>query len=279
MIWFDAMGTPAYVTGAGFPAEGWDPAIEVDRIAMEFAGTDVLREGGPADPGPPPGHVAAGTSRAERQAAQALLAADVEALLVLKQQTIDAGRRAEIVYQAAHVVPYFMKLASCSATVRPNTQFLLELGLRVAALAARKFKRQYMRARPVQVIPSIDTVVPTPRHPAYPSGHGLQAQLMAAMLAEVAPALGARARVLAARIALNRELAGVHFRADSAASERMAPAVWAGLAAMPEVAARMRLAKDEHSGSEASLPRDALARIEAPGDDDEGGGPGFRRRA
>jgi hypothetical protein len=275
---FDTMGTPRFVTGASFPADGWDPAIEVDRIAMEFAAGETLREGGPADPGPPPGHVPEGASRAERQAAQAALAADVEALLVLKQQTIDAGRRAEIAYQVGSVVPYFMKLATCSASVRRETQFLLELCLRVGALAARRFKRQYMRARPVQVIPSIDTVVVTPRHPSYPSGHGLQAHLLAAAVAEVAPALGARAQVLAARIALNRELAGVHFRSDSAASERLAAAVWAGLAAMPEVRARVRLARAEHSGSEARLPRDAIARIEAPDEDDERG-PGFRRKA
>jgi hypothetical protein len=58
----------------------------------------------------------------------------------------------------------------------------------------------------------------------------------------------------------------------------MAAAVWAGLAAMPEVRARVRLARAEHSGSEASLPRDAIARIEAPDEDDERG-PGFRRKA
>jgi hypothetical protein len=76
-------------------------------------------------------------------------------------------------------------------------------------------------------------MVPTPRHPAYPSNHSFQSHLIPEMLSVI---LGDRradgtrpehgivkvAQAFAARIAQNREIAGVHYEADSTAGAMLA---------------------------------------------------------
>lgn len=240
----------AVVFGARFPEDGWDPAMEIDRIALAFSCRDWKTK---ADPGPPPGHFEPGASDEQKAAAEKALMEDVKELLLLKEENFDEG---EIIYQANDILSYFMKLGSCSAQVRPITYFLLVLSLRVGQIVARYYKGRYMRARPVQVVPSLDTVIATPRHPSYPSGHALQARLMAKVLTEVASALGAQARTLANNITLNRERAGVHFRSDSAASEKIADKIWKVLTNMKEFNDKIQKArKTEYSGVVSKLPK------------------------
>jgi diadenosine tetraphosphate (Ap4A) HIT family hydrolase len=71
---------------------------------------------------------------------------------------------------------------------------------------------------------------------------------------------------LAERIAKNREVAGVHFPADSNASKNIAPAIWTALkendAVKKELGTLLIAAKSEHSGAIQDLPPAALKRIQ-----------------
>ena len=90
---------------------------------------------------------------------------------------------------------------------------------------ASRFKLKYQRARPAQVWPVVRPLLPTPRHPSYPSGHALQCFLIANVLGSSVAAIKPMLDILADRIAVNRERAGVHFPSDTAASRRMIPQV------------------------------------------------------
>ena len=122
------------------------------------------------------------------------------------------------------------------------------------------------RPRPSQLLPALMPPVPLPGHPAWPSGHATQARLMAGcvvlalaavpmaregreatsdeLLAFLAPEAAPRAgddlkvtsddlRVLALRIAKNREIAGLHYPSDSRAGRMLADIVLRQLTEIP----------------------------------------------
>ncbi len=90
----------------------------------------------------------------------------------------------------------------------------------------------YKRPRPAHVYQALQTVVPTPQHPSFPSNHTLQNKLIHLCLAgalpkPVADALDAPMAALAFRIADNREVAGVHYPSDTLAGmDILAPRVF-----------------------------------------------------
>jgi hypothetical protein len=232
----DAGPTQPIIANTNFPEDGWDPAILIDDIALQFAGkacwkSDTL-------PLPPPEQSAVG--------AEEKFKADVDAFIAARAIGNGTEVKEEIRYQADDILSYFMKLASCSPDVRPETQFLLVLSLRIGAIVTRHYKRKFMRARPTQVMPWVDTVIPTPRHPAYPSGHAMQAYLMAKVVKTVSPTFEKMADRLADRIAMNRVLAGVHFPADGDASKTLVDLIWNCLLTVDGIAKRLDEAKKEH---------------------------------
>jgi acid phosphatase (class A) len=97
-------------------------------------------------------------------------------------------------------------------------------------MAVMHFKLINNRRRPSQVCPALNPPVTVPGHASYPSGHSTQAMLMAATLGQVfegktqngvLPAV----RALAERIAVNREIAGLHYASDTAAGRLLAEAL------------------------------------------------------
>lgn len=91
------------------------------------------------------------------------------------------------------------------------------------------YKDLYKRPRPHVVDSRIDPAIDVPNHDSYPSGHSLQAHLMAAALGEVMGDKGAQVSEfhdIADQIAANREFAGVHYPSDSAAGQIMATAIF-----------------------------------------------------
>jgi hypothetical protein len=94
------------------------------------------------------------------------------------------------------------------------------------------WKRHFKAPRPAQFYPAIMPIVPTPRHPSYPSNHSFQSHLIAELFAAVLMndagndhGIAAPSRALADRIARNREIAGVHFESDSTAGKNHAVAL------------------------------------------------------
>ena len=85
--------------------------------------------------------------------------------------------------------------------------------------------QQFKRARPQQVCPTLLPLVPFPAHASYPSGHSLQSHLIANCLADAVNATQATRDVLVAladRIGHNREIAGVHYKSDTAEGKALA---------------------------------------------------------
>ena len=148
---------------------------------------------------------------------------------------------------------YWGNRVAGSVRACPGTYRLGLIGLQVAGLVAASHKLDYMRARPGQVWPSIAPVIATPPHPSYPSGHGLQGLLIAECLKLVAPAMANAIDRLGERIGVNREIAGVHFPSDTAASKSITPKVMAVLKKVPQFDEVLQAAKAEWPASVRSV--------------------------
>jgi acid phosphatase (class A) len=83
-------------------------------------------------------------------------------------------------------------------------------------------KQRYDRVRPGALELDISPAIDVPGHPAYPSGHSTIMHLTAYLLSELAPErreeFGARAR----EIAIDREIAGLHYPSDTLAGSMVA---------------------------------------------------------
>ncbi len=84
------------------------------------------------------------------------------------------------------------------------------------------FKAKFDRARPRQYSKEVDPSISPPGHPAYPSGHSTDAHTLALVLTEIWPEKKTQLLSIAHQIAMNREIAGVHYRSDTAAGYLLA---------------------------------------------------------
>jgi hypothetical protein len=84
------------------------------------------------------------------------------------------------------------------------------------------YKGTFNRPRPSQLCPALAPPIAVPGHASFPSGHATQSMLMALCLIDVLPVVPTPntagnvweedLKVLAHRIARNREIAGLHYR-------------------------------------------------------------------
>ena len=98
-----------------------------------------------------------------------------------------------------------------------------------AEIACFDSKYTYWLARPVHLDPSIETVVPTPPHPSYPSAHSCISGAASHVFAHLFPSHADEALSLAQQAGQSRILGGIHFPADNTAGlelgEKVAGAV------------------------------------------------------
>ena len=122
----------------------------------------------------------------------------------------------------------------------------------VAGIVGLHFKARFNRPRPVQLYPGLLPFLPTPAHASYPSNHATQAFTVAALLAQALDRENSGLKhyvdALAERIAVNREVAGLHYRSDTLAGQHIAGALAAQLATVPQVAAIRDAAREELAG-------------------------------
>jgi len=104
----------------------------------------------------------------------------------------------------------------------PHTAPLLKDSLHDVSVIVLKLKEHYDRVRPSILYPELDTVIEVPGHPAYPSGHSTQMHFIAFILGELAPERRDEFEREAYAIALNREIAGVHYPSDTEAGKILA---------------------------------------------------------
>ena len=87
-------------------------------------------------------------------------------------------------------------------------------------------KKHFDRVRPSFLDEQITPCIPVPGHPAYPSGHATEAFSVALVLGHVEPVHAQAYLRVASTIAHNREIAGVHYRSDTLAGQRLATALF-----------------------------------------------------
>ncbi len=78
------------------------------------------------------------------------------------------------------------------------------------------------RVRPSFLNEKIKPAIDIPPHPAYPSAHAGQSLIVALILSDINPELKESYLKLAENIGRNRELAGVHYKSDTDAGQKIA---------------------------------------------------------
>ena len=140
-------------------------------------------------------------------------------------------RAAEILTQMAYSPSFWAGILPLSPRRTPRTLELMAASVMFAAFVVQQAKVRFNLPRPVALSPRIQPIIETPGFSTYPSGHATQAALVSGLLWQLAgPSLASdwRASVkgmlddLAARIGQNREVAGVHFPADTEAGRKLA---------------------------------------------------------
>jgi membrane-associated phospholipid phosphatase len=157
--------------------------------------------------------------------------------LVAAYADLRADRAAEIVDQRTLPIVFWSSVAGLTAHRHKKTLQLIDLVFSLCVLTEMRFKQIFACNRPVQLSPQIQPMIETPGHGSWPSGHATEAFAVAVLLEalmDAAPGAGnppngsrshEQLQRLAARIATNRVVAGVHFPVDSAVGRLLGTAL------------------------------------------------------
>ena len=135
------------------------------------------------------------------------------------------GVMSEAIAQATNIISYFQGLVGFTDASHPETTNLCIIALNLGQFAVMLYKQMFDRPRPSQLRPALMPEMEVPGHASYPSGHSTEAHLIAHVLELVLdPYHPARKLLhpLADRIAINREVMGLHYRSDSEAGKYLA---------------------------------------------------------
>jgi hypothetical protein len=139
--------------------------------------------------------------------------------LVSNYSELRDDRGAEIIAQVDGGGAFWASIIGLTAHRHKYTVELMDLALSLAVHAEMRFKHGFACPRPVELSPQIQPMIPTPGHASWPSGHATEAYITCAVLQALLPH-GHKYREqmerLAARIAVNRTVAGLHYPVDSA---------------------------------------------------------------
>jgi hypothetical protein len=139
------------------------------------------------------------------------------------------GVMAEAIAQSTGIIPYFQGLAGFTAASHPQTTNLCFIALNIGQFMVMYYKEKYARPRPSQLLPALLPSMDVPGHASYPSGHSTESHLIAHFLRHVLGKDNPASKLLhplAHRIAINREVMGLHYRSDSEAGEKLAKSVF-----------------------------------------------------
>jgi hypothetical protein len=131
-------------------------------------------------------------------------------------------RASEILVQVLPQISFWSSVVNLHPNRTPKTLEFIDVALQFAMLMVMRFKHALGCPRPIEYSPNIQPVLLTPGYATLPSGHATEAYMFARVMrrlmgqaddSETARQLDH----LAARIAENRVVAGLHFPADSTA--------------------------------------------------------------
>lgn len=160
-----------------------------------------------------------------KQQAQRVAERMPERLMPKSDDLANRERLAEIAVQVAPPLAFWCAVLPLHPDRMPRTMELIDLMLLMSSFAVQRFKHALAVSRPHQVDARIFPAILTPAHASLPSGHATEAYAIASLLAALlGPPAGApgvdlerRLFLLAARIADNREVAGLHYPIDTQA--------------------------------------------------------------
>ena len=150
---------------------------------------------------------------------------DVQRLHVMTSLRSEFALR-EINEEADDPTPKFWEVAGISPADNPNLQKTNAIIQPLTASIVLDLKAKYARTRANDVDPSLKTAIPVPWHKAYPSGHATQSFITALAFANVFPEKSDAFMRLAAKVAINREIAGLHYTSDSDVGAILAEQIW-----------------------------------------------------
>lgn len=148
--------------------------------------------------------------------------------LVANYAELRDDRGAEILSQMNGGAAFWASIVGLTTHRHKYTLELLDLAMSLATHVEMRFKHAFACPRPVDLSPQIQPMIPTPGHASWPSGHATEAYITCALLQALLPQ-GAKYREqlerLAARIAVNRTVAGMHYPVDSAVGRLLGTAL------------------------------------------------------
>lgn len=143
--------------------------------------------------------------------------------LVSNYAELRADRQVEILTQMPNQVAYWGSVIQLQAYRYKWTLELVSLALLMASDIEMRFKHAFACPRPAELSPQIQSMIPSPGHGSWPSGHATEAYTVVTVLLGLLQAANGDAAKYAeqlerqaARIAVNRTVAGVHYPVDSA---------------------------------------------------------------
>lgn len=146
--------------------------------------------------------------------------------LVLSYAELREERTSEILAQIEQHHAFWNALVPIQADRLRHTRELLEAAIQFAVYIEMKFKHELACWRPCDYSAQVQPMLTTPGHGSLPSGHCTQAYVVAEVLKALLNTMqqgpgyrtfNAQLHRLAARIATNRVIAGVHFPVDNVA--------------------------------------------------------------
>ena len=139
--------------------------------------------------------------------------------LVATYSELREDRAAEVLSQLHGGSAFWASIIGMTSHRHRYTAELVDLAMSLATHVEMRIKHAMAVPRPVEMSPQIQPFIPTPGHASWPSGHATEAYLTCRLLQALlpnAPQYREQLERLAARIAVNRTVAGLHFPVDSA---------------------------------------------------------------
>ena len=152
--------------------------------------------------------------------------------LVSNYAELRETRASEIVAQTMPTqVPFWASIIGMQAYRQPWTQALAALALAMTVDVEMRLKHGFCCPRPGTLSPQIQPMVAVPGHGSWPSGHATETFMVATVLQALLQTHKPGARYheqlqrFAARVAVNRTVAGLHYPVDSAAGRLLGTAL------------------------------------------------------
>ena len=209
-----------------------DHAARLRRIEFPFAVSALLSELGEGltvRAGPKAFAISAPRGELVRITPPALDNLKSEAQLVAGYAELRAERLSEVLAQSQHIHPFFSAVLPMVPAWTPGLVLLIAVTEELATAMVQRAKLGFGLPRPHVLSPDILPMIACPGHSSFPSGHAAQsfavAGVLSALTGKPSPALDNPLDQMAARIAVNRTVAGLHYPCDSAAGAVLGIAV------------------------------------------------------